>query len=172
MPEEEKVEVTPEVTEATTPEVEIEESEEESPEELKARLAKAEELANNYKIRAEKAEKKVKEVPQTNESGFSIKDTIALSRIDVDDIDDVVEAAKVLKIPVHQAVNHKVVKTILEDKAEQKRTAEATNVTNTRRGPTKLSDDALIANANAGKLPEADEDIQRLFKARTISKTR
>jgi hypothetical protein len=168
--ENEETVVVPETTEEVTPEVTTEETQEEEVD-WKSEAEKAKELANNYKVRAEKAEKKAKEVPEAkNTEGYSLKDTIALSKVNVDDIDDIVEAAKVLKIPLHQAVNNKVVKALLADKEEVRTSANVANTGTVRRGSVKPSDESLLANANSGKLPESDEEITRLFQARAKQK--
>lgn len=150
---------------------------EESVEEVKARLAKAEELAQNYKIRAEKAERKVKEpenkpVQAQNTAIGAVNltpiDTIAIMRANVpeDDITDVVEYAQFRKISIAEALKSSTVKNILAEKEEQRTVAQATNTGATRRGSTKVSDEALAQKAYRGELPESDEEIRRLYKAR------
>lgn len=164
--------VVAETTEETTPEVVIEETQEEEVD-WKAKAEKAEELAENYKIRAEKAETKAKEKPEVkveSKEGYTLKDTVALSKVNVEDIDDIVEAAKVLRIPIHQAVNNNVVKALLAEKEEHRTSASVANTANVRRGSIKASPETLLANANAGKLPESDEDIAKLFEARSKQK--
>ena len=161
-------------TEETTPEVETEEvEEEESSEELKARLAKAEELANNYKARAEKAEKKSKESKETpsEKKDLSSKDIIALmnAKVSEEDVDEVVDYAKFKGISVSEALKSSAIKATLSEKAEQRNIAEATNTKTIRRGTAKLSDDDLVSNASQGKIPESDEDIDRLMKAKLFA---
>lgn len=161
---------TEEVDLETTEEIESTETEE-SVEEVKARLAKAEELANNYKIRAEKAEKKAKETHEVTDK-LSSRDIISITnaKINEDDIDEVIDYAKFKKISVTEALKVPFIKTLLADKEETRNTANASNVSNARRGVTKISDETLIANANAGKLPDNDEDIARLIEAKAKRK--
>lgn len=155
----------------TTPE----ESYEESVEEIKARLAKAEELANNYKIRAEKAERKSKieekeqksevinkEIPQV----ASTVDLYALSeaKVPIEDIADVEDYAKYKKISIAEALKTPALKSILQDKQEQRTIALATNTGGSKRSSGRLSDEALLERASKGVLPEDDETIQRLVK--------
>lgn len=160
--------IAPEAIEEEAPEAE----ESESVEEIQARLAKAEELANNYKIRAEKAEKAQKQVQKAPEapvsSDLSTKDTIALmnAKVNEDDIDEIVDFAKFKGISVSEALKTDVVKTILSTKAEQRTIAEATNTGTSRRSSAKVSDESLVANASAGKLPESDDEIERLLRAK------
>jgi hypothetical protein len=147
-----------------------EESSEES-NELAERLAKAEELANNYKIRAEKAERFVKSV-KTNEydqqaptaGDLSSKDLFALmeAKVSADDIDEVKEYASLKKISVAEALKAPIMKSILREKAENRNVANASNVGSSRRGSSKLSDEALLENAKKGKMPDNDADLLRL----------
>ncbi|MFP5260987.1 MAG: hypothetical protein ACLGJB_03675 [Blastocatellia bacterium] len=156
--------------------------ESESPEELKARLEKAEELANNYKIRAEKAERKAKdsvkeikvEPKATPPAGdLSALDAIALVGAKVteaEDIEQVLEYAKFKNIPVAEALKSATVKTILSEKAEARAVAAATNVGTVRRSSAKVSDETLLDNASKGILPDDPEALaearMRLQKAK------
>lgn len=112
---------------------------------------------------------KPKVEPQTSkQDGFSIKDVMALSKANVseDDVEIVEKYAKFEGISITEALKTTAVKAILAEKSEQRNVAEATNVSNARRGATQVSDDALLSAAAAGKLPESDEDIKRLIKAK------
>lgn len=140
---------------------------EETIEDVKARLAqaeeakaKAEEIAENQRIRAEKAERKAKEPEAKPEAKSSRKDdtltsmdTIALIGAKVtekEDIDEVLDYAKLKGISVSEALQASVVKSILAEKAEQRQTAAATNTGNARRGTSKLSDEQIVANVAQG----------------------
>jgi len=146
-------------------------------EELRARLEKAERDYNNQKIRAEKAEAEAKarrneksEAPkQGNLSAFDLV-AIAKADIDEDTLNEVQDYAKWKKISVSEALKSSAIKAIIEEKAENKRIAEATNTGTARRGSQKASDESLLANARAGKMPETDADIQRLLELRRKSK--
>lgn len=138
---------------------------------LKERLAKAEELAKNYKIRAEKAEKKSpgqKHVQASNKDEISSVDMLSLLKADVDitDIDDIKDYAKLKNLSISDALKTGFVKSMLADKAEQRRIASAAHVGSARRGTGKLSDDSLLENARKGIAPETDEDFARLVAAR------
>lgn len=144
---------------------------EESVDEIKARLAKAEELRDNYKIRAEKAEnksKQTKESPKQTQGDLSSKDLYALmeAKVPQEDIDEVTEYAKFAKISVADALKNNVVKTILKEKAEMRNVAEATNTGTARRTTGKMSEDALLDKASKGEMPESDDEIARLIAAR------
>lgn len=149
------------------------EEEEENAEELKARLAKAEQLANNYKIRAEKAEKAAKAKPETtskqsSKEDMNSKDLYALmnAKVDPEDIDEIKDFALMKKISIAEALKTNVIKSILSEKEEQRNIANATNVGSSKRTSGKLTDESLLNNLKKGVLPESDEDIARLVKAR------
>lgn len=147
----------------------------ESSEDIASRLAKAEELANNYKIRAEKAERKVKETvkeaPKQEAKpvgDLSAKDIYALmeAKVPEEDIEVVQKYAKLEGISLTDALKSSIVKGILNEKAEQRTVAAAANVGSSKRGSGKVSDDVLLAKAKKGELPTSDEDLDRLIMAR------
>jgi len=143
-------------------EVIVEEEDEEDVESLKAQLAKAKEYGENQKIRAEKAEKKPK-VESTN-TNLSTTDLLALakSNIEEEDLDDVMEYAKFKNISIAEALKSNVIKATLTEKAEFRKTAQATNTGSTRKGTSLTSDERLLSDARAGNLPSNDEEIARL----------
>jgi hypothetical protein len=164
----EQEEVTLEVTEETADNSQNE-TVEESVEDLKARLAKAEETARNQKIRAEKAEKLAKpqapakpEAPKVN---MSTRDYIALvnAKINEEDITEVEEYARFKNVSIADALKSSVVKTLIAEKEEMRKTANAANVNNVRRGASKISDDVLLAKASKGEMLD---DVDALAKAR------
>lgn len=139
------------------------------------RLKKAEELANNYKIRAEKAEaeaKAKKEVVEekttpTNDS-LTQSDLLAIVRANIaeEDIDEVKDYARLKNISVAEALKTSVVKTILSEKDEERKTANATNTGNGRRGSERQTPSQLLENAKKGVLPDSDEELEKLILAR------
>lgn len=132
---------------------------------------KAEELANNYKIRAEKAEQALKgkkpEGTTEEQKALSTKDTMALieAKVSSEDFDEVVEFANYRKIPVSEALKTSTLKAILAEKVEHRATAAATQ-TKSPRGSTQVSGEAILEAAEKGRLPEKDEDIEKLVDAR------
>lgn len=165
--------VTPEVTETEELELDeiIDESEpEESVEELKARLAKAEEIANNQRIRAEKAEKAKKETVQepATQSQISNADAMALIKANVheDDIDRVERYAKAEGLSLREALATSELKAILAVRTEERTTAAAANVSSVRRGSSKPTPEAILTSAKAGNLPDSDADIEALMLAK------
>jgi hypothetical protein len=111
-------------------------------------------------------EAKIEPTIVADTSKLSQSDLLTLARTDIadEDIADVVEYATLKKISISEALKSSVVKGILADKAETRKVAEGTSTGGGKRGNAKLSDEALMANARAGKMPESDEDISRLSR--------
>jgi 3-oxoacyl-(acyl-carrier-protein) synthase len=138
-----------------------------------AEAKKAKELADNYKVRAEKAEKKAKDAPKAQpDSNLSTADILALSKaqIEAEDLEDVLEWATFKKITVQEALQSSTLKATLAEKAELRKSALAVNTGTGRRATTNLSDERLLADAQKGNLPDSDADIARLAKLRFSKK--
>jgi hypothetical protein len=137
-----------------------------------SKAEKAEELANNYKIRAEKAEKKAKETVkvETKTEGLSSRDTIALinAKVHEDDVDEVLDYARFKKIPISEALKSSVVKASIAEREELRNTANATNTGRTRSGSSKVSGDSLLEKARkTGEMPDTEDGIKALIDARS-----
>ena len=147
-----------------------EQEEGESIEELKARLAKAEELARNQKIRAEKAEKLAKEKPVSKQNVTPELDNATIARIygiHEDDIEEILDLAKFKKLSLAETLKLGATKAILAEKAEFRKTAEVSNTGNARRSVSKVSDETLLANLSKGEIPKpGTEEAERLFWAK------
>lgn len=148
---------------------------EESIDDVKARLAKAEEVAENQRIRAEKAEKAAKEGREPKKEAspsLSTLDSIAIIRANVadEDIERVERFAKSEGITIREALANSELKAILTVRAEERETAAATNTGAVRRGATVVSAERLIQDAQSGKLPETDADIERLIAGMSKNK--
>lgn len=147
----------------TNPEEEVVE-EDVDVQKLLADKKKAEELAHNYKIRAEKAEReaKTKATQPAKDSSLSVHDAIALMTAKVteaEDIKEVEDYAKFRGISVSEALKSSVVKTLLSERAEMRKTAQATNTGKARAGSATVSDDVILKNAAQGKLPDDPASI-------------
>lgn len=137
---------------------------------------KAKELAENYKIRAEKAEKASKNGNSEGEKTpknkgneeMSSRDIIALTKANIadEDIDVVLDYAKFKKISVAEALKSSVVKATLAENEEHRKTAAATNIGTGRRGVQQKSEDVLLSEFKSGKVPETDDEMERLALAR------
>lgn len=138
-------------------------------------------IAENQRIRAEKAEKLAKEAkkngsskeekqtPKNKELQLSAKDSARLlqANIPVDDWDDVIEYANFKGININDALSSSVVKATLSEKAEERRTASATNTGGGKRGSSRISGETLLEKAlSSGQLPEDDASMNALIAAR------
>jgi len=136
-------------------------------------LSKAQQLAINYKIRAEKAERALKQKPTEKESpltDMSWKDVRALHDVPDEDIDEVIEFAKFKGIPVAEAKKSSVMQTLLKTKAEERASAQAASVSTNRRGTRTESSDDILNRFEKGIVSDTDEDIDKLAEARWAKK--
>lgn len=127
---------------------------------------KAKELADNYKARAEKAERE--KMPKQKENELSSTDLYALmnAKVPEEDISEVIDYARLKKVSISEALKASVVKTILSEKAEERETANATATGVQRRSaPQKNTDEAVFSEVYKGKLPDDDAGIARLAEA-------
>jgi hypothetical protein len=158
-----------------TTETQVEETiEEETPaiskeelETLKAKAAKADELEEKNKQLFERAKKAEKAKAPSNEEGLSIKDTLYLAKADIhaDDVEEVLELARLKKWDVKQA--HDYLKPLLNDRAEERKTAAATQTRGGARGASKTTGEDLLRKAErTGELPDSDEAMRELAQAR------
>ena len=156
---------------------EHEEVEKKEKEDKEEELKKSKEIAENQKIRAEKAEAKAKDteekddLPPKNE--LSQNDLLALMRAKVteEDTQEVVDYATLKKISVQEALNSDVIKSILAEKEEKRKTAEATNVDQKRKGQAILSGSDILKDAEEkGELPESEEGMEKLVETRFAKK--
>jgi hypothetical protein len=140
---------------------------EEDAETLKKKIQTLEAQKEHWRKKAEKPKVGEKETPVTN-TGLSTKDTIAImnAKVHEDDIDEVVEYARFKKIPISEALKSSVIKASLSEREEKRTSGNAANTRNASRGSSQVSVEKLVSDASTGKLPEKDEDIQRLLKAK------
>ena len=140
-------------------------------------LKKAKELANNYRIRAEKAEAlakqlkkpEEKETPKKSEE-YSLQDIRALQDVHDDDVDEVVEFARFKGISITEAKKSLTVQNLLNAKKEERKTAEATNVGGSRKGSSKSTAEEIHEKAMSGQVPESDEDMKKMIEHRFTPK--
>ena len=163
--------------ESLNPDSEVEtekptEESETSTDEVNAELKKAKEYAQNQKIRAEKAEQELKALKKTPKeeketpTEFSPKDYLALSQAGVpaDDLDEVMDFAKYKGISIHEALKSTYIKTTLKEKAEERKSAEATSVGASRKPSSKATGEALLEKLEKNELPIGD--IEAAVRAR------
>ena len=101
-------------------------------------------------------------------AALSQQDLYVLVKADVppEDVSEVTDYATLKGISVAAALKTNVVKTILADKAEERRSAEAANTGRARRASGAVTDESLLENARKGSLPDTSEGIERVIRAR------
>jgi hypothetical protein len=139
-------------------------------------VKKSKELADNYKIRAEKAEKEAKKVTpevkaiESKSEDLTVKDAIVISKSNVheEDIDEVVKYAKYAGLSIQEALKDDVLKTILANRQEKRNTANATSTgRGVRQSTTSKSPSAMLSELSKGVVPEAGtKEAEDVFWAR------
>ncbi len=168
---EEVILTTPEETSDSNHEETDESSEDEF--DWKAEALKQKQIAENQRIRAEKAEKRdkpeVSKVAPTKQSDLTVADIIAISNAKIEeneDIEKVTKWAKFNQISISEAIKSSEMKAYLSGKDELRKTAQATSTGTSRRGSASITDGQLLANAEKGIMPESDADYDRLAELR------
>jgi len=137
---------------------------------------KAEEIARNQRIRAEKAEKELKalkaqapkvEIPK--ELDISWKEARLLQDVPDDDVEDVIGFAKFKGITIAEAKKSPVVQSLLKTRAEERASAQAAN-TSSKRGSRKDTSEGLLENFSKNILPQTDEDFRKLAEAQIAAR--
>jgi len=134
--------------------------------ELRKKLLTAESQKDHWRKKAQSNNNTP--MDSTAKSELSSKDLLSVMRANVhdDDLDEVIEFAKFKRISVSEAMNNDVVKTILSNNAEFRKTANTANTANARKGTQKVSGDTLTANLSKGQVPDTNEESEALFWAR------
>lgn len=152
-----------ETAEEATAETQVEEEDIEA---IKAKAAKADDLEKQNKQLFERAKKAESKTKSSDE--LSVTDAVVLMQAGVkaEHFKDVVEAAKVLKLSIPEAMKNNVVISILAQKTEEEKTASATQVRTQARGTTKVTGDQVLQKFENGTLPESDAEFTALAEAR------
>lgn len=141
---------------------------------LRRKAAERDDFETKNKQLYERAKKAETKAP-SNDSDLSPRDVVLLmeNKVAAEDIDDVVQAAAILKKPLAEALKSNVVRTLLAEKAEERRTANATQTRTTARGSSKVSGEELLAKAEStGEVPDTDEGMAALVAARQARNNR
>ena len=107
--------------------------------------------------------------PSKEEKGLSALDAVLIAKADVaaEDIDEVIEFANYRKLTIADALKNKTLKTILDERTEERRTAQATQIKGSPRGTTKVTGEDLLKKAEeTGEVPETEEGMAMLHEAR------
>ena len=156
-------EETEETTEEKTPE---KKPKKKSTDELKSALAQKEHWRKKAEVAeakiVESKEAKVEETPKN----LSQEDLLSLVEVHKDDRSEVTDYAKFKNISVEEALKSDVIKTTLREKAEERKTADATDTGKSRRGSSKTSGEDLLKKAEEkDELPESDDDLSKMLDA-------
>jgi uncharacterized protein YdbL (DUF1318 family) len=112
--------------------------------------------------------KEIHEVPKETRVLDDVSRTelysLVKANVPEEDTQEVVIYAKSRGMTITDALKTPEVKAILKVRQEYRTTANASNVGSSRRGVSKITDEALIENASKGNLPTDDEAIIRLAK--------
>jgi len=135
--------------------------------------SKAQEYARNQKIRAEKAEEKPNKPTTTakkdDDSNLSSVDTIAIIKANIheDDIEEVIKASKILGKSISETLKDATMRSILNTREEERKTAEAANTNTAKPGTKQVTGDELKQNLSKGQVPEkGSKEAEDLFWAR------
>lgn len=160
-----ETEPTEEATE-TAEEATAETQVEEDIEALKVKAARVDELEKKNKQLFERAKKADLKLQPSED--LSVTDAVVLMQngVKAEHFKDVVEAAKVLKLSIPEAMKNNVVKTILAQRTEEEKTANATQVRAPARGTTKVTADQVLQKFEQGDLPQSDAEFTALAEAR------
>lgn len=120
---------------------------------------------DHYKKIAKQAEKEPNR--QKKEDNFSLMDIRALSDVHDDDVDEIVGYAKFKNISIAEAKKSTVIQTYLRESQEQREASKASNKTNNTRKTSKDDDARLLSDFEKGKVPESDEDFERLAQLKS-----
>lgn len=135
-----------------------------SDEEL-AELKKRADLADNYKIRAEKAEKKLKDTSKkieekADELSLTPKDTLSIieAKVHSEDVEHVAKWAKFNNQTIAEALKDDTLKTVLREREEKRKSEETANV-KVSRPSSKITGDTIYEQTKQGHGPsETDDD--------------
>ncbi len=124
--------------------------------------------ALKWKAIADRNKDKKPETKARKSNELTQSDVIAIikNNVDEEDIPEIADFAKLKGITFSEALKSSIVKNILREKQEERSVAEATHTGASRKGATKVSDETLLANARAGKMPDNEADMKRLIEAR------
>jgi len=111
-----------------------------------------------------------KEVEGTGDITKTELYSLVKANVPDEDVNEVTIYARSHSISVTEALKLPEVKAILKVKQEYRKTQEASNTGSSRRGSSKISDDMLLEQANKGIMPDTEEDMVRLIKARREAK--
>jgi len=136
------------------------------------RAKKAEKERDDLKKKLEGQQGNVKEITAEQ---MTAKDFLALSenKVSSQDFDEIVRVSKILGKPVSEALQDQTLKTILQTRQEERKTAEASHTKGGARGSSKKDGEILLQHfEKTGEIPGNDDDLRRMQEARLVRKRR
>ena len=136
------------------------------------RAKKAEKERDDLKKKLEGQQGQVKEITAEQ---MTAKDFLALSenKVSSQDFDEIVRVSKILGKPVSEALQDQTLKTILQTRQEERKTAEASHTKGGARGSSKKDGEILLQHfEKTGEIPGNDDDLRRMQEARLVRKRR
>lgn len=129
---------------------------------LREKASRADELEEkNKKLYARVKKDGQKEVKQEVDSSITAKDVLLLSSAGYthpEDVETIERWAKLNGVGIKDVLSDKTLKIVLSTQQEERATALATQSKGGARGVASPSTEAILANAQAGKLSEEDTD--------------
>lgn len=108
---------------------------------------------------------------QVNNPTLSPKDSVLLAKsVDADDIDEVLDYANYRKISVADALKDTTLVSILKERQETRRTAQATQINSANRTSQRDTAESMLQAATQNQVPADDDGIQALAAARIAEK--
>ncbi len=101
--------------------------------------------------------------------GLKPIDVLVLTKagVDADDIEEIAKWAKFNGTSISDALKDETLKIILERRADERKTAQATNTRGSARGTAEVTGETLLQKAEeTGEVPETTEGMNKLFLAR------
>jgi len=113
-----------------------------------------------------KASEKKEEVKEEVKADLGVTDIMYLAKADIhdEDVTDVLNYSKKMGVSVKEA--HTFMKPILKERAEERKTVEATETKSARKANHKDPGSLLDRAQSTGELPESDADLKALIRAR------
>lgn len=149
-------------------ETEVDTNEEEDVEAIKAELEKEKAAKAELEKKNKQLYERIKKGEKGEGESLNVKDILALKDAEVtaEDLDEVQDFAKYRKISIAEALQSKTLKTILAERKEERRTAQATE-TKSPRGIAKVTGEDILRKAEAtGEVPDSIDGIKSMLEAR------
>ena len=141
-------------------------------------LKKGKDYYKNLATSKEDKSKDNKDSSGDKTQNFSLIDQTAIIQAGIkpEILGDVIEElngfSKMKNISIVEALKSSYIKSVIAEKEEALRVADATNTSKSRKGKGEVSEGAMLDNfSKKGEVPESDEDMKRFLEARLKAKS-